>query len=109
MVTKQDVIDALKQVFDPEIPISVYDLGLILDINIKEETDVYIKMTLTTPACPMRHLIIRSVEGAVKKIPGVRNVVIDLVFDAPWSIKMIRPGFRKKMTAKSKGENKDER
>ena len=96
MVTKQEIIKKLKTVFDPHIPISVYDLGLILDIDIENKKDVFVKMTFTTPSCPMKQVIAKRVENAVKEIKGVGKVEINLVFDIKWDPSMIKKEFRKK-------------
>ena len=95
MVTKQGVIEKLKTVFDPHIPISVYDLGLILDIDVKDEKDVFIKMTFTTPACPMKQVIAKQVENAIKELDGVEKVEVNLTYDIKWTPEMINPEFRK--------------
>ncbi len=95
MVTKEQVIDKLKTVFDPHIPISVYDLGLILDIRVNEKDVVFIKMTFTTPACPMKQVIAQKIEDSVKEIKGVKDVKVELTFDVKWTPEMINPEFRK--------------
>ena len=97
MITKQDVINKLKTVFDPHIPISVYDLGLILDVKVENEKDVYIKMTFTTPTCPMKQVIAQRVEDSVKEIKDVGAVEVELTFDIKWTPEMINPEFRKSM------------
>ncbi|MFA5381671.1 MAG: metal-sulfur cluster assembly factor [Candidatus Micrarchaeia archaeon] len=97
MVTKEQVIEKLKTVFDPHIPISVYDLGLILDIKIQNEFNVYIKMTFTTHACPMKQLIAQKIEENIKEIKGVKEVVIDISYDVKWTPNMINSEFRKNM------------
>ena len=85
-VTKKDVIDRLKEIYDPEIPeLSIVDLGLVYDVNVSEDGDVSIKMTMTTPMCPMARLILKYVEDEVKKIPGVKNAFVELVWDPPWT------------------------
>ncbi len=97
MVTKQEVIDKLKTVFDPHIPISVYDLGLILDIKVENEKDVYIKMTFTTPSCPMKQVIADKIEDSIKEIKDIGAVKVELTFDVTWTPEMINPEFRKQM------------
>jgi len=86
---EQDIVSALKQVFDPEIPVNVYDLGLIYKIEVNEAFDVDVDMTLTAPNCPMADDLINDVKNAVKGISGVRSVGINLVFDPPWSRDML--------------------
>lgn len=84
MVTKQDVMKALKNCYDPEIGISLVDLGLIYDVQIKNDK-VHIKMTLTTPGCPMHAFMVNDVEEKVKKLKGVKEVKVELVWDPPWT------------------------
>ena len=79
------VIDALKQVFDPEIPLNVYDLGLIYGLEIGEEGDVEVQMTLTAPACPVAGQIVNDVAKRVGSVQGVRRSHVRLVWDPPWT------------------------
>lgn len=83
--TEQLIVEAIKLVFDPEIPVNVYDLGLIYKIDVTERFDVDIDMTLTSPNCPMADDLIEDVRNAVKSVNGVKGVSINLVFDPPWS------------------------
>ena len=84
MNLERDIIRALRQVYDPEIPVNVYDLGLIYEIRVNEEHEVYIQMTLTAPNCPMADYVVEQVNEAVKDVPGVVDVKIDLVFEPIW-------------------------
>jgi FeS assembly SUF system protein len=84
MVTKDEVITVLKDCYDPEIPINVWDLGLVYDINI-QDGDVGIKMTLTAPGCMMGAMIADDVKAKLKKLNGVKDAKVDLVFDPPWT------------------------
>jgi FeS assembly SUF system protein len=87
---EQKVIDALKTVFDPEIPVNIYDLGLIYNLQVNDETkDVYILMTLTTPNCPVAEDMPGEVQGAVRMVEGVGKVTVDLTFDPPWDKDML--------------------
>tara|TARA_B100001250_G_C19772494_1_gene777859 strand:+ start:334 stop:645 length:312 start_codon:yes stop_codon:yes gene_type:complete len=87
---KEKVVDALKTVYDPEMPsVNILDLGLIYELNVTEESDVSIKHTLTTVFCPFADDICRSIEDAVKAIPEVNTVKRELVFDPPFSIDMV--------------------
>lgn len=79
------VIAALKTVFDPEIPVNIYDLGLIYDVLISRDAVVGVRMTLTAPACPAAQWLPGQVEAAVKGVDGVADAVVDVVFDPPWS------------------------
>ena len=81
---ERDIIMALRQVYDPEIPVNVYDLGLIYEIRVDPEHDVYIQMTLTAPNCPMADYVVEQVKTAVEDVPGVVSVTIDLVFEPVW-------------------------
>ena len=78
------VVLALKQVYDPEIPVNIYDLGLIYELNISKSHDVYIKMTFTAPDCPMADEVMADVKQNVELTPGVRSCEIDLVFEPAW-------------------------
>ncbi len=82
---KEKIIQAIKMVYDPEIPVDVYELGLIYDIKIYPVNNVYIQMTLTSPACPSAGSIPGEVEQEVRKIEGVNDVQVELTFDPPYS------------------------
>ena len=83
MATKEDVVDVLKFVQDPELHIDVWTLELIREIQI-EGDKVKIKMTLTTPACPYGPALIQEIEGNLRTLPGIKTVEIELVFSPPW-------------------------
>lgn len=82
---KEEVIKALKGVFDPEIPVNIYDLGLIYDVLINEEAHVDVKMTLTTPGCPVAQTFPGTVEQAVNQVEGVSDCTVELVWEPPWT------------------------
>ena len=82
---KSKVILEIKKIYDPEIPVNIYELGLIYKIEIKNESDVFIEMTLTTPNCPVAESLPKSVKDNIKKIEGVNEVELKLVWDPPWS------------------------
>ena len=84
-----DVVLALKQVFDPEIPVNIYDLGLIYDLHIDKERKVSIRMTFTAPNCPMADMVLEDVRTQVLDVPGVTGVDIDLTFEPPWDKSML--------------------
>jgi FeS assembly SUF system protein len=86
---EQNIVAALKTVFDPEIPVNIYDLGLIYKIDVNEKYDVDIDMTLTAPNCPMVDQLIEEARAAVKTVENVRGVSINIVFDPPWSKDML--------------------
>lgn len=85
----EDVILAVKQVYDPEIPVNIYDLGLIYELNINKAHDVYIKMTFTAPNCPMADEVINELHTAVEDTPGVNSCNIELVWDPVWDRSML--------------------
>ena len=79
------VIEALRQIYDPEISVNIYDLGLIYDLQIDDQGEARIKMTLTAPACPFAGTLPGQVEMAVKNVPGISDASVELVWDPPWS------------------------
>ena len=81
-----EVVEALRQVYDPEIPVSIYDLGLIYEIDIKPPGNVKIRMTLTAPACPVAGTLPGEVEAKVREVPGVTESTVELVWDPPWDM-----------------------
>ena len=78
------VVEVLKSVYDPEIPVDIYELGLIYDVEISEDGDATITMTLTTPHCPVAESLPNEVELRVLSVPGIRDAVVNLVWDPPW-------------------------
>ena len=80
----EQVIDALKTCFDPEIPVNIYDLGLIYEINISPEKAIHIKMTLTSPACPVAGTLPIMVQNKVQSLPGVQAVKVETIWEPPW-------------------------
>jgi FeS assembly SUF system protein len=86
---KIKVIEAIKQVYDPEIPVDVYELGLIYDIKVFPVNNVYVLMTLTSPACPSAEEIPGEVEAKIREIEGVADVSVELTFDPPYTQEMM--------------------
>jgi FeS assembly SUF system protein len=80
----ESVIDALREIYDPEIPVNIYDLGLIYGVEVSPEADVAVTMTLTTPHCPVAESMPGEVELRVSSVPGVRDAEVNLVWDPPW-------------------------
>jgi FeS assembly SUF system protein len=80
----ESVIDALKSIFDPEIPVDIYELGLIYGVDISEDGDAVVTMTLTTPHCPVAESMPAEVELRVLTVPGIRDAEVKLVWDPPW-------------------------
>ena len=93
-VTHDEVKEALRDVYDPEIPVNVYDLGLIYDIQINGG-EVYVQMTLTAPGCGMGPYIAQNAEWRIAEIEGVEDVEVDMVFDPPWNPEMITEDGKK--------------
>ena len=84
MKIERDIIMALRQVYDPEIPVNVYDLGLIYEVKVDDDHNVSIQMTLTAPNCPMADYVVEQVRAAVADVPGVVSVNVDLVWEPVW-------------------------
>ncbi len=81
----RDIVAAIKTVYDPEIPVDIYELGLIYRIDLSDDKDVTVEMTLTAPGCPVAGIMPGWVENAVRSVEGVRDVVVEMVFDPPWT------------------------
>ena len=79
------VVEALSKVFDPEIPVNIYELGLVYDIDVDDAANVQVRMTLTAPACPAAQTIPVDVERRVREIPGIGDVKVLVVWDPPWT------------------------
>lgn len=88
------IVEELRNVYDPEIPVNVYDLGLIYAIDISPEKSVKVKMTLTAPGCPVAGIIVSDVENRIRAIPDVKDCMVELVWDPPWSREMISEAAR---------------
>ncbi|MCB9165134.1 MAG: SUF system Fe-S cluster assembly protein [Flavobacteriales bacterium] len=86
---EERVIDMLKSVYDPEIPVDIYELGLIYDVVIHEDASVYIKMTLTSPACPVAESLPNEVEQKVAGVQGVKSAKVEITFEPPWDRTMM--------------------
>jgi len=84
ITVEKNIVLALKQVYDPEIPVNIYDLGLVYEIKVDENKKAFIKMTLTAPNCPMVDELLQDVHDAVSDVPNISDVAIELVFDPPW-------------------------
>jgi len=86
---EQEVIKGLKECFDPEIPVDIYELGLIYQIKIDDEANVHIKMTLTSPGCPVAGTLPGEVKQRIKVIQGIKDVYVELVWNPPWDKDMM--------------------
>ena len=91
---EEGIVEALKTVFDPEIPVNIYELGLIYDIDIQEPGDVHIKMTLTSPMCPVAGSLPGEVQSKVAAVSGVAAVDVELVWDPAWNPSMMSEAAR---------------
>ncbi|MCC8133435.1 MAG: iron-sulfur cluster assembly protein [Tannerellaceae bacterium] len=87
--TEEAIVEVLKTVFDPEIPVNVYDLGLIYKVDVDDEKNVIIEMTLTAPNCPAADFIIEDVRMKVESVKGVKSVLVNLVFEPEWNKDMM--------------------
>ena len=88
-IKKEDIVNQMKEVFDPEIPVNIYDLGLIYEIKINEEKKVEIIMTLTSPNCPVAESLPKEVSQKIKDLNGMKSLAVYLTFDPPWDQNMM--------------------
>ncbi len=88
-VLEDRIIQVLKTVYDPEIPVDIFELGLIYEVEVKDDASVYVQMTLTSPSCPVAESLPAEVEEKVKQTEGVKDCELDLTFDPAWSKEMI--------------------
>ena len=89
MDLKEKIIGEIKKIYDPEIPVNIYDLGLIYDVKVDDQKNVDVIMTLTTPNCPVAESLPMEVENTVKEVKEVKKVTLELVWDPPWDKSMI--------------------
>ena len=94
LLLESKIIDELKKIHDPEIPVNIYDLGLIYEIRVKDNNDVLITMTLTSPNCPVAESLPVDVKNGIAAIHGVANVEVEITFDPPWSRDMMTEAAR---------------
>jgi metal-sulfur cluster biosynthetic enzyme len=99
MSLREQVLEILHDVYDPEIPLNIADLGLIYDLQVSDEGDVYILMTLTAPGCPVGDLIAQEIQDRVLALPGVRDVRVDITFDPLWTPERITEEGREALRA----------
>ena len=93
-ILRQRIIEAIETIYDPEIPVNIYELGLIYDLLIDEENNVIVHMTLTSPACPVAGTLPGDVQSKIKNVPGVNNVMVELVWDPPYNMYMMSDAAR---------------
>ena len=96
-VSTEQIKNSLKQCMDPEVPLSIVDMGLIYGIDVSDNNDVNIKMTMTTKGCPLHDTMVDDVTRYAKKVPGVNNVQVDIVWDPPWSMDKMSDDAKAKM------------
>jgi metal-sulfur cluster biosynthetic enzyme len=96
-LTEEMILEKLKEVIDPEIGIDVVNLGLIYELKINPDNTVYVKMTMTTPGCPLTLWLLQAVEQKILEIPGVKDAEIELTFDPPWTPDRISEEVRKRL------------
>jgi FeS assembly SUF system protein len=89
LAKEEEIVKVIKTVYDPEIPVNVYDLGLIYSIEVNDEGEATIEMTLTAPNCPAADFIVEDVKYKVESVEGIKNVTINLVFDPAWDKEMM--------------------
>ena len=97
MSKKDKIIEEIKKIYDPELPVNIYELGLIYDIQIKDEKFVSIKMTLTTPNCPVAESLPKEVKDAIMQVEGIEDVDLQLVWDPPWNKEMMSEAAKLEM------------
>ena len=85
----EKIVDVLKTIYDPEIPVDIYELGLIYDVFVNEDSDVKVLMTLTTPNCPVAESLPKEVKDSAMQVEGIEEVDLDLVFEPPWEKSMM--------------------
>ena len=91
---REDVIEVLRTVYDPEIPVDIYELGLVYEVAVDPELSVSIRMTLTSPMCPVAETLPPEVEAKARNVPGVQDVRLELVWDPPWHPGMMSDAAR---------------
>ena len=89
MELKEKIIEEIKKIYDPEIPVNIYELGLIYDIKVEDKNTAKIKMTLTSPNCPVAESLPKEVKDGIMQVEGIDNVDLDLVWDPPWDKDMM--------------------
>jgi len=104
-VSPQTIEDSLKQCMDPEVPLNIVEMGLIYGIDVKENNDVDIKMTMTTQGCPLHETLVQDATRYVKKVPGVNNVNVEIVWDPPWSMDKMSEEAKTKIKNMGSGLN----
>ena len=89
MSKKEEIIEEIRKIYDPELPVNIYELGLIYDIKVRDEKFAIIKMTLTTPNCPVAESLPKEVKNGAMQVKGIEDVDLELVWDPPWNKDMM--------------------
>ena len=97
MSKKDLIIEEIRKIYDPELPVNIYDLGLIYDVKVKDEKFAIIKMTLTTPNCPVAESLPKEVKEGVMQVEGIEDVDLELVWDPPWNKDMMTEAAKLEM------------
>lgn len=97
--TQQDIYDAISTVIDPEVGFNLVEMGLIYNVDLEQNNQVVVEMTLSTPSCPMHEMLMNWTKEAVMKVEGVQSVIANLTFDPPWSPTMATDEVKKKLGA----------
>jgi FeS assembly SUF system protein len=88
------VVDVLRNIYDPEIPVNIYDLGLIYELKVEPSGEVRVKMTLTAPGCPVAGVLMMEVEDKIRQVAGVKDVKVELVWEPPWDMSRMSEAAR---------------
>lgn len=96
MVNVDEILSAMKECYDPEIPVNIVDLGLVYDVQIND-ANVHVKMTLTAPGCAMGGMIAQDVKNRIEQIEGVKEASVEMVFDPPWSPEKMSDAAKKQL------------
>ena len=97
MSKKEQIIEEIRKIYDPELPVNIYELGLIYDIQVENENSAKIKMTLTTPNCPVAESLPKEVKDSVMQVEGIEEVDLELVWDPPWNKDMMTEAAKLEM------------
>jgi FeS assembly SUF system protein len=89
MTKKEEIIEEIKKIYDPEIPVNIYELGLIYDVKVENKNTAKVKMTLTSPNCPVAESLPKEVKDGIMQVEGIDKVDLDLVWDPPWTKDMM--------------------
>ena len=98
MELKEKIIAEIKKIYDPEIPVNIYELGLIYDVKIENNNSVKVKMTLTTPNCPVAESLPKEVKDSIMELPEINDVDLQLVWDPPWDKSMMSEAAKLELT-----------